>query len=193
MAFKMSDKAQTIKIYNLRADTKEFIGAGDAYIPPHTGLPADSTDIAPPEIPEGHIAVFDPEAGTWRLTEDHRGETVYDTKTGHQMYIADPGPLPEHVTTLPPDGEYRKWDGEKWVVDAEAERNALIAEAAARKKSLLQQAGEVIATLQDAVDLGMATKEEEQRLVAWKKYRVLLSRINPEDAPDIVWPVAPEM
>ncbi|EGX5251415.1 tail fiber assembly protein, partial [Salmonella enterica subsp. enterica serovar Newport] len=89
--------------------------------------------------------------------------------------------------------EYRKWDGEKWVVDAEAERNALIAEAFARRKSLLQQAGEVIATLQDAVDLGMATKEEEQRLVAWKKYRVLLSRINPEDAPDIVWPVAPEM
>ncbi|ECN1281242.1 tail fiber assembly protein, partial [Salmonella enterica subsp. enterica serovar Typhimurium] len=31
-----------------------------------------------------------------------------------------------------------------------------------------------------------------QRLVAWKKYRVLLSRINPEDAPNIVWPTAPE-
>ncbi|EKA0050771.1 tail fiber assembly protein, partial [Salmonella enterica] len=34
MDFKMSDKAQTIKIYNLRSDTNEFIGAGDAYIPP---------------------------------------------------------------------------------------------------------------------------------------------------------------
>ncbi|EJJ5392865.1 phage tail protein, partial [Salmonella enterica] len=30
MTFKMSDKAQTIKIYNLRSDTNEFIGAGDA-------------------------------------------------------------------------------------------------------------------------------------------------------------------
>ncbi|EEB8716993.1 phage tail protein, partial [Salmonella enterica] len=29
MTFKMSDKAQTIKIYNLRSDTNEFIGAGD--------------------------------------------------------------------------------------------------------------------------------------------------------------------
>ncbi|EDF4609746.1 phage tail protein, partial [Salmonella enterica] len=27
MTFKMSDKAQTIKIYNLRSDTNEFIGA----------------------------------------------------------------------------------------------------------------------------------------------------------------------
>ncbi|CQB61347.1 Gifsy-2 prophage tail fiber assembly like-protein [Salmonella enterica subsp. enterica serovar Typhimurium str. DT104] len=38
MTFKMSEQAQTIKIFNLRSDTNEFIGAGDAYIPPHTGL-----------------------------------------------------------------------------------------------------------------------------------------------------------
>ncbi|EHA9225952.1 tail fiber assembly protein, partial [Salmonella enterica subsp. enterica serovar Glostrup] len=59
MAFQMSDKAQTIKIYNLRSDTNEFIGAGDAYIPPYTGLPANCTDIAPPDIPASHTAVFD--------------------------------------------------------------------------------------------------------------------------------------
>ncbi|HAK5377425.1 TPA: tail fiber assembly protein, partial [Salmonella enterica] len=161
--------------------------------PPHTGLPANCTDIAPPDIPSSHIAVFDAETQTWSLQEDHRGETVYDTTNGNQVYISDPGPLPENVTSVSPGGEYQKWDGEKWVADAEAERHAQVTEAAARRKSLLQQAGEVIATLQDAVDLGMATKEEEQRLVAWKKYRVLLSRINPEDAPDIDWPVTPEM
>lgn len=32
MAFKFSGKDRTIRIYNLRADTREFIGAGDAYI-----------------------------------------------------------------------------------------------------------------------------------------------------------------
>ncbi|HBC0038466.1 TPA: tail fiber assembly protein [Salmonella enterica] len=193
MTFKMSEQAQTIKIYNLRSDTNEFIGAGDAYIPPHTGLPANCTDIAPPDIPASHIAVFDAETQTWSLKEDHRGETVYDKTTGNQMYIAAPGPLPENVTTLPPDGEYRKWDGEKWVADAEAERHAQVTEAVARKKRLMQQTGEIIATLQDAVDLGMATKEEETRLVAWKKYRVLLSRINPEAVPHIDWPAAPEI
>ena len=50
MAFRMSEQPQTIKIYNLLAGTNEFIGEGDAYIPPHTGLPANSTDIAPPDI-----------------------------------------------------------------------------------------------------------------------------------------------
>ncbi len=45
MTFKMSEQAQTIKIFNLRSDTNEFIGAGDAYIPPHTGLP-----VFPPVI-----------------------------------------------------------------------------------------------------------------------------------------------
>ena len=50
MAFRMSEQARTIKIYNLLAGTNEFIGEGDAYIPPHTGLPANSTDIAPPDI-----------------------------------------------------------------------------------------------------------------------------------------------
>lgn len=47
MAFRMSEESRTIKIYNLLAGTHEFIGEGDAYIPPHTGLPANSTDIAP--------------------------------------------------------------------------------------------------------------------------------------------------
>ncbi|EHO0010872.1 tail fiber assembly protein, partial [Escherichia coli] len=55
MAFRMSEQARTIKIYNLLAGTNEFIGEGDAYIPPHTGLPANSTDIAPPDIPAGFV------------------------------------------------------------------------------------------------------------------------------------------
>ncbi|HAG2887471.1 TPA: tail fiber assembly protein, partial [Salmonella enterica] len=110
MTFKMSDTPQTIKIYNLRSDTNEFIGAGDAYIPPHTGLPANCTDIAPPDIPASHIAIFDVGTETWSLHEDHRGEAVYDTTTGNQVYISAPGPLPENVTSVSPGGEYQKWD-----------------------------------------------------------------------------------
>ncbi|KAB7695985.1 phage tail protein, partial [Plesiomonas shigelloides] len=33
-SFAMSDEPQTLRVYNLRADTNEFIGAGDAYIAP---------------------------------------------------------------------------------------------------------------------------------------------------------------
>ncbi len=72
MAFRMSEQPRTIKIYNLLAGTNEFIGEGDAYIPPHTGLPANSTDIAPPDIPAGFVAVFNSDEASWHLVEDHR-------------------------------------------------------------------------------------------------------------------------
>ncbi|EAB7190009.1 DUF4376 domain-containing protein [Salmonella enterica] len=117
MAFKMSNEPQTIKIFNLRSDTNEFIGAGDAYIPPHTGLPANCTDIAPPDIPASHIAVFDAETETWSLHEDHRGETVYDTQTGNQVYISEAGPLPENTTTQAPASPVDKFENGKWVAD----------------------------------------------------------------------------
>ncbi|ECS0948081.1 DUF4376 domain-containing protein [Salmonella enterica] len=117
MTFKMSDTPQTIKIFNLRSDTNEFIGAGDAYIPPHTGLPANCTDIAPPDIPASHTAVFDSEKQTWSLYEDHRGETVYDTTTGNPIYISEPGPLPENTTTQAPSSSIDKFENGQWVAD----------------------------------------------------------------------------
>ncbi|EEM8928114.1 DUF4376 domain-containing protein [Salmonella enterica] len=117
MTFKMSNEAQTIKVYNLRSDTNEFIGAGDAYIPPHTGLPAGCTDVAPPDIPASHIAVFDTETQTWSLFEDHRGKTVYDTTTGNQVYISEPGPLPENTTIQAPASPVDKFENGQWVAD----------------------------------------------------------------------------
>ncbi|EDS6427190.1 tail fiber assembly protein [Salmonella enterica subsp. enterica] len=188
MMFKMSDTPQTIKIYNLRSDTKEFIGTGDAYIPPHTGLPANCTDIAPPDIPASYIAVFDAETETWSLHEDHRGETVYDTTTGNQIYISEPGPLPENVTSVSPGGEYQKWDGKAWVKDEAAETAARLREAEGTKSRLLQMASEKVAPLQDAVDLDIATDDEKAQLDEWKKYRVLVNRVD-TSKPD--WPDVP--
>ncbi|EAA9290910.1 tail fiber assembly protein [Salmonella enterica] len=190
MTFKMSSKAQTIKIFNLRSDTNEFIGAGDAYIPPHTGLPANCTDVAPPEIPTSHIAIFDAETQTWTLHEDHRGETVYDTTTGNQVYISEPGPLPENVTSVSPGGEYQKWDGKAkvWVKDEVAEKAAQLRQAEETKNRLLQIASEKIAPLQDAVDLDIATDDEKAQLDEWKKYRVQVNRVKPSEP---VWPEQP--
>ncbi|KLP38088.1 tail fiber assembly protein [Enterobacter ludwigii] len=192
MTFKMSEEDQTITIFNLRADTLEFIGAGDAYIPAHTGLPAYSTDIEPPSSPAGSVAVFSDADSTWSLIEDHRGKTVFDTETGNAVFISELGSLPENTTSLSPDGQYMKWDGSKWVKDDAAERAATVADAQNTKSSLMQEASSTIALLQDAVDLDMATDDDIQSLTEWKTYRVLLSRVNPEDAPDIDWPDTPE-
>ncbi|UUF19508.1 tail assembly protein [Escherichia coli] len=96
MVFRMSEQPRTITIYNLLAGTNEFIGEGDAYIPPHTGLPANSTDIAPPDIPAGFVAVFNSDEASWHLVEDHRGKTVYDVASGDALFISELGPLPEN-------------------------------------------------------------------------------------------------
>ncbi|WP_315708995.1 tail fiber assembly protein [Brenneria uluponensis] len=48
-----------------------------------------------------------------------------------------------------------------------------------------------ITELTYAVDLALATDEEKAALTDWKKYVVLLSRINTATAPDIDWPTVP--
>lgn len=64
-------------------------------------------------------------------------------------------------------------------------------EAVSIKSNKLNEATINISTLQDAVDLDMATDEEIAQLKAWKTYRVLLSRIDTASAPDIDWPRLP--
>lgn len=66
-----------------------------------------------------------------------------------------------------------------------------IAEAELQKQILLSEAAEAIAPLQDAVDLDIATDEEITLLNEWKKYRVLLNRVDTSLAPDIKWPQKP--
>ncbi len=88
---------------------------------------------------------------------------------------------------------YQKWNGTAWLKDTEAEKLFRIREAEETKNSLMQVASEHIAPLQDAVDLEIATEEETLLLEAWKKYRVLLNRVNTTTAPDIEWPASPVM
>ncbi|MDE9496251.1 tail fiber assembly protein, partial [Xenorhabdus bovienii] len=53
-------------------------------------------------------------------------------------------------------------------------------------------ADSAIAPLQDAVDLGMATDTEKAGLTEWRKYRVLLNRVDCTTAPDVQWPEQPK-
>ena len=119
-------------------------------------------------------------------------KTVYDVASGDALFISELGPLPENVTWLSPEGEFQKWNGTAWVKDAEAEKLFRIREAEETKNSLMQVASEHIAPLQDAVDLEIATEEETSLLEAWKKYRVLLNRVDTSTAPDIEWAEEPD-
>ncbi|MDC9591966.1 tail fiber assembly protein, partial [Xenorhabdus sp. XENO-10] len=60
------------------------------------------------------------------------------------------------------------------------------------KQYRMSLATKAIAPLQDAADLDMATDEEKKALINWRKYRVLLNRVNCAIAPDIDWPEQPK-
>lgn len=190
MSFVFSSNARTVTVYNLRADTREFIGSGNAYIPPHTGLPANCTDIEPPLIPEGMVAIFN--GDIWDLVEDHRGVTVFDTNDGEKIFITQPGSLPPNTTAISTEGNFMKWNGKKWVKDIEAEKASAEDVAKEEKKTLMIQASMRIDTLADSVNLDMASESETEMLIRWRQYRVLLGRIDPANAPEIIWPELPD-
>ncbi|AIJ10517.1 MULTISPECIES: tail fiber assembly protein [Edwardsiella] len=67
----------------------------------------------------------------------------------------------------------------------------LIAQAKQKKQGLLAEAAKAIAPLQDAVDIGEATPEEDVKLKIWKKFRVNVNRVDSTKLP-VVFPLIPE-
>lgn len=76
-----------------------------------------------------------------------------------------------------------------WVDIPPRTAEELIAMAEQERSSLRAIADAEIAWRQDAVDVGIATDEETVALAEWKKYRVLLMRV---DTAKPVWPTHPE-
>ncbi|MGL9719840.1 tail fiber assembly protein [Symbiopectobacterium sp.] len=83
------------------------------------------------------------------------------------------------------------FDGQK-VVPRIPTLGERVAKVKREKAELMQIACIAIAPLQDAVDLDMATETEKSALLAWKKYRVLLNRLDISNASDIEWPIPPD-
>lgn len=191
MAFELSEEKQLVTVFHFHQETGELLGHEEITVPPHTGLPAGSTVISPEDDTVGNVAIYDATAETWSFTEDHRGKIVYSTVNGDALEIVDLGPLPDDVTTIVPANSYQKWNGSAWVDDAEAKHQADVNSATAKLSALMVQANEKITILNDAVELGIQTADESTQLTEWKKYRVLLSRIDTSIAPDIAWPEIP--
>lgn len=119
--------------------------------------------------------------------------------------IGESGDIPENWTADPPTGSFYRgqyqggtrnastgeWKGGHWAETGGPSHESQVADATATKATLMYEASYIIAPLQDAVDLDMATPEEIALLKAWKTYRVLLNRVDVNLAPDIVWPTKP--
>lgn len=177
------------RVYHFDSVTGEYLGVSDEIIPVGVSIPGSTTLIAPGEPAAGRVWVF--ESGAWTLKEDHRGQTYYSTQDQHAIVIADMGPAPSGYVVLAPSSPFDVWSGSTWVIDKDAEQYAAIERANSEKAQRLQRATETINPLQDAVDLDMATDDEQAQLTAWRKYRVLLTRVDTSTAPDINWPHAP--
>lgn len=100
---------------------------------------------------------------------------------GRNVYEVDPADVPANVL-----GNYKFSEGV--FVDI---RPGVTEIAEQKKNELMAEADKIILPLQDAVDLDMATADENELLLAWKKYRVLLNRVDITKAPDISWPEKP--
>lgn len=82
------------------------------------------------------------------------------------------------------------FDGEK-AVERELSAEERQASAEAEKASLTRRAIDAIAPLEYAAQLEIATESEIEKLLAWKKYRVMLNRVDTRQPDKIQWPEVP--
>ena len=156
-------------------------------------LDADVSQLtreAPPDVPEGKLLSRNVAAALWELIDDVRG-TWYNTD-GQPVQIDD---LDADVSALtrtpPPDATYKLVNGE-WKQCPDKVAAAKKAEMDMAVAAGMAAANQRIAVLQDAVDLDMATAEEEAALKSWRRYRVLLSRLQSDAKyPDVKLPAMP--
>ncbi|WP_407223666.1 tail fiber assembly protein [Enterobacter roggenkampii] len=184
-------EAGEIVVFNYDSQTRAYLSQSTEYLPVGVSIPANACTDKPLKAKSGYVVCRNSKLTGWEYLADHRGETVWNTKTGEPLQITAPGDYPADTTLYEPTTPYDKWNGERWVTDEVAQKDAEVAVANATKAAFMKSASEQIAPLQDAVDLDMATDDEKARLDAWRKYRVLLTRVDTSSAPAITWPEVP--
>ncbi|MEI7309823.1 tail fiber assembly protein [Pectobacterium carotovorum] len=181
-----------ITVYHVNPTTREYQSASYEYVMQGVGLPADSYADEPQLPPVGQALRRSADGKAWEQVPDHRGQAVYSTETRQAQTVTQFGELPENMTFLAPATEFDQWNGTTWVTSLEAQQLAttksLQQELAARRATANTQ----IAELNYAMDLAIATDEEQERLTQWKIYLVTLNRLDLTAAP-VVWPVAPSV
>lgn len=117
--------------------------------------------IVPPAPPDDYVKVVDEDYDSL-MAGQTEGKVIVSDKNGYPV-LAEP-PAPTHESCC--SGEFSK-------------------------TSLMQAANDIITPLEDASELGIATEEEAAALLRWKRYRVMLNRVDVTTAPDIEWPERP--
>ena len=176
-------------IYNV--DSKgEFLQATYQYLPIGVGLPANAYLEAPQSVKDNQAIIHNGQQ--WTYPKDLRGTKIYSIETGGETILQEVGEIPDGFTELKPTSEFDSWDGKKWQFDKNKQHQYEVNQALTKKNQFLAEAASQLSYLQDAVDSQIASEQEAQLLVEWKKYRVLINRIDIELAPNIEWPNQPK-
>lgn len=183
--------AGEVVVFNYDNQTRAYLSQSTEYLPVGVSIPANACTDKPLTAKNGYVVCRNNKLTGWEYQADHRGETVWNIKTGQPQQVTAPGDYPADTTLYEPATPYDKWNGERWVTDDAAQKTAEVAAANGTKAALIKSASEQIEPLQDAVDLDMATEVEKVRFNEWRKYRVLLTRVDTSTAPAITWPEAP--
>lgn len=184
-------------IFCYHASTGELLETAladpDPLDPTNWLIPANATIDAPPVVPKGSVARR-VESRRWEVVPDNRG-LIYSTTNGQPLQLSQLGAVPEGFTRVAPPGPHHTWKKGAWEIDQDAQLVALVGAATDRRNSLQAEASARIAPLQDLVELGEATGAEESALLAWKRYRGALNRVEQQPAyPRVIeWPSQPQV
>ncbi|UKE84433.1 tail fiber assembly protein [Pectobacterium colocasium] len=181
-----------ITVYHVNPATREYQSASYEYVMQGVGLPADSYADEPQLPPVGQALRRSADGKAWEQVPDYRGQMVYNTETRQAQTVMQFGDLPENMTFLAPATEFDQWDGAAWVTNREAQQLAAAQNVQQELAARRAAANTRITELSYAVDLAIATDEEQERLTQWKIYLVTLSRIDLTATP-VVWPEAPSI
>lgn len=189
----LAEVAGWIKCYLSHPQTREYMGATMENVMFDVSL-SSGAYLDEPKLPQKERqAIRRNENGdAWELVDDFRGLTAFIIETKQPVTIDFIGSLPEKLTLLQPSGEFDKWNGESWVTDEQAIKEAQINSAKEQKADLSQEAESRIVQLERKIKLEMANEAEVGLLKSWEIYTVKLDDVNPELAPDIEWPQKPE-
>ncbi|MGR5930300.1 tail fiber assembly protein [Enterobacter asburiae] len=183
--------AGDIIVYNFNGESRELQSSSVEYLAVGIGIPALSCTDAPGEQKEGFAICRTADFTAWEYVTDHRGETIYGTKTGEALVVSLPGDYPEETTTLAPATPYDTWNGSEWVTNTDKLHTADVEAAEKQKSALLVKAQATISLWQTELQLGIISDKDKASLMLWLTYIKELQAVVPDAAPNIKWPTPP--
>ncbi|WP_202864956.1 tail fiber assembly protein [Aeromonas salmonicida] len=183
-------------VFATNPSTGEYLSQQQVWVSVGTGLPAGAYLDEPVQAAPGK-AIVRSQTG-WESVDDYRGQTAYDKRTRQSVVIKELGELPRALTLTPPSSPFDVWDADllRWVKDQEQEDAVQAQQAQQQRQALMSEASQEIAVLTDALDpdvISEPSADDQVKLIAWKAYRVALSKVDQQAGypHTITWPPRP--